>query len=71
MPIITNENHHMAFFSVKDMNTLIERLAGKNTKRESWYGEMTTKSERPDGINQICFQDPNGYWIEANDVGFQ
>lgn len=25
-------------------------------------------STRPDGIRQVYFQDPDGYWIEVNDV---
>jgi len=25
---------------------------------------------RPDGIQQIYFQDPDGYWIEVNDDKF-
>jgi len=27
-------------------------------------------SARPDGIKQIYFQDPDGYWIEVNDDKF-
>jgi catechol 2,3-dioxygenase-like lactoylglutathione lyase family enzyme len=33
-----------------------------NSKRED--RAVTT---RPDGIKQIYFQDPDGYWIEVND----
>ena len=25
---------------------------------------------RPDGVNQIYLQDPDGYWIEVNDDKF-
>jgi len=25
---------------------------------------------RPDGVHQIWFQDPDGYWLEINDVKY-
>jgi len=25
---------------------------------------------RPDGVRQIYFQDPDGYWLEVNDSKF-
>lgn len=36
-----------------------------NSKKEE--GAVTT---RPDGVKQIYFQDPDGYWIEINDSRF-
>ena len=32
----------------------------------SWEGEANAPSVRGDGIKQIFFQDPNGYWLEVN-----
>ena len=34
-----------------------------------WIGEILNKINiRADGIKQVYFQDPNGYWIEVNSV---
>ncbi|MEL6274098.1 MAG: VOC family protein, partial [Bacteroidota bacterium] len=35
---------------------------------ENWPGQPDTTNVRPDGITQIYFQDPDGYWIEVNDA---
>jgi lactoylglutathione lyase len=50
--------------SVTSFCTMLEQKHIKyfNSKRED--GAVTT---RPDGIRQIYFQDPDGYWIEVND----
>jgi lactoylglutathione lyase len=50
--------------SVASFRTLLEQKQIKyfSTKKEE--GVVTT---RPDGIKQIYFQDPDGYWIEVND----
>ncbi len=54
-------------FSVKDMDSFTETLAEHNitySDFEQNEGEMTI---RPDGVRQIYFTDPDGYWIEIND----
>jgi lactoylglutathione lyase len=33
-----------------------------------WPGKPNTVNMRADGIKQIFFQDPDGYWIEVNSV---
>jgi lactoylglutathione lyase len=33
-----------------------------------WPGKPNTINIRADGIKQIFFQDPDGYWIEVNSV---
>jgi len=33
-----------------------------------WPGKPNTVNIRADGIKQIFFQDPDGYWIEVNSV---
>lgn len=42
-------------------------LRNNNIHFENWPGEAGTTNTRPDGIKQIYFQDPDGYWIEVND----
>ena len=34
----------------------------------NWKGELNTIQERVDGQRQIWIQDPQGYWIEINDI---
>ena len=34
----------------------------------NWKGDLNTIQERVDGKRQIWIQDPQGYWIEINDV---
>ena len=34
----------------------------------NWKGDLNTIQERVDGKRQIWIQDPQGYWIEINDI---
>ncbi|HZV69551.1 MAG TPA: hypothetical protein VFG10_08405 [Saprospiraceae bacterium] len=34
-----------------------------------WPGVKHKVNIRADGIKQIFFQDPDGYWIEVNSIG--
>ena len=45
----------------------IEFLKEKHIKSFSTKGEEGVITNRPDGIKQIYFQDPDGYWVEVND----
>lgn len=57
---------HMAL-STPDLENLMSFLIEKKIPFENWPGEANTTNTRPDGIKQIYFQDPDGYWIEIND----
>jgi lactoylglutathione lyase len=35
---------------------------------ENWAGEKNAVTNRVDGVKQIYFRDPDGYWIEINDA---
>ena len=35
---------------------------------ENWAGEKNAVTKRVDGVQQIYFKDPDGYWIEINDA---
>lgn len=71
--VIEDKNHlqpdvkgvHLALRS-KDLDGIIDRLRAKNIAFYSWLGMKNKTNARPDGIRQIYFQDPNGYWIEIN-----
>ena len=41
-----------------------------HVKYGDFKGEDGKVTNRPDGIHQIYFQDPDGYWIEVNDDKF-
>lgn len=54
-------------FSVPDMDAFVQNLAENGITYydfEENEGEMTL---RPDGVHQIYFTDPDGYWVEVND----
>lgn len=64
-----DKNTHLCF-SVSSINDFIPVLKKRNIPFESWTGEKATVTKRADGVQQIYFQDPDGYWIEMNDDQF-
>ncbi|MEP7257397.1 MAG: VOC family protein [Flavitalea sp.] len=60
-----DKNGHLCF-SVPSMSDFISRLNQHQIKYESWAGESMKETIRVDGIHQIYFKDPDGYWIEIN-----
>tara|TARA_B100001248_G_scaffold13124_1_gene8641 strand:- start:1268 stop:1711 length:444 start_codon:yes stop_codon:yes gene_type:complete len=58
---------HMAF-SVKNFDLFINNLKGNNITYGNWRGDKNQIQLRNDGYKQIFFQDPQGYWIEVNNV---
>ena len=60
-----NINVHLAF-SVKSLPEFIAHLKSEKIKFGNWAQTSETPEVRPDGINQIYLQDPDGYWIEVN-----
>ena len=65
----TNSKWHFAY-SVDNMETFIQKLE----KAGIPYGGIDDPSKkiilRPDGIKQVYFQDPDGYWIEVNNDSY-
>lgn len=57
--------HHC--FSVASLSVFISRLDKEGIHYEDWSGNKLAVTNRVDGIKQIFFQDPDGYWIEVND----
>lgn len=57
---------HMAL-NIDDLPGFMEHLRSKKIHFENWEGDPDTTNTRPDGVKQIYFQDPDGYWIEVND----
>ena len=60
-----DKNAHLCF-SVPSIETVIERLNNNHIPYESWAGKVSDVTLRVDGIKQIYFRDPDGYWIEIN-----
>jgi catechol 2,3-dioxygenase-like lactoylglutathione lyase family enzyme len=61
-----NKNNHLCF-SIENMEGFIENLKANEISFENWVGEAGKITQRVDGVQQIYFTDPNGYWIEVND----
>lgn len=64
--VIKNKGVHMAL-NTDRLDKFMEFLTSKNVHFENWPGEKGITNARPDGVRQIYFQDPDGYWIEVND----
>ena len=58
---------HIAF-STNDFDAFITHIAALNIPYFDWSGTSNTFNTRDDGVKQLYFQDPNGYWIEVNDA---
>ena len=62
-----DKNAHLCF-SVASVTDFIETLKKNNIPFENWAGEKNTYTNRVDGVKQIYFKDPDGYWVEINDA---
>ena len=60
-----NKGVHLAFNTPK-LDDFIAFLRNNNVAFENSNGTADTTNTRPDGVLQIYFQDPDGYWIEVN-----
>ena len=65
--IKTNKAVHFALAS-SDINSFIEHLESLNIKNSDWKDTPNKSYIRKDGVRQVYFQDPNGYWIEVNNA---
>jgi lactoylglutathione lyase len=61
------KNNHLCF-SIVSVENFISILDKNNIEYENWPGQKKSIQLRPDGVKQIWFKDPNGYWIEINDA---
>ena len=65
--VVTNKAVHLAL-TTSDFDAFLQRLEARGIPFSDWPGTPNKVSLRPDGIRQIYFQDPDGYWIEMNSV---
>ncbi len=64
--IKTNKAVHFAL-ATADFTGFVTMLKDLKIKYSDWLGTINKDYVRKDGIQQVYFQDPNGYWIEVND----
>ena len=62
-----DKNAHLCF-SVPSVADFIKGLEKNKVEYENWAGQKMTVTNRVDGVKQIYFKDPDGYWIEINDA---
>src|SRR5215204_5152295 len=62
-----DKNAHLCF-SVASVPEFVKVLVKNKVEYENWAGEKMTITTRVDGVRQIYFKDPDGYWIEINDA---
>jgi len=65
--ITTHDKNSHICFSVPSMDAFVKKLREKNIWFGNWNGDTGKITNRPDGVHQIYFKDPDGYWIEIND----
>lgn len=61
------KNNHICF-SVSNIDQFIGKLKQKGIVYEDVSGKAGAITTRVDGVHQIWFRDPDGYWIEVNDA---
>lgn len=66
-PVIPGKTTHLCL-SVPNVDSVVKLLVEKKIPYEDWPGKPYTVTTRVDGVKQLYFQDPDGYWIEINDA---
>ena len=61
------KNSHLCF-SVNSVEAFVKNLGKHKIAFEDWAGLPSAITKRVDGVKQIYFRDPDGYWIEINDA---
>lgn len=61
-----NKAVHFAL-ATTNIDSFIMRLEDLKIDYSNWLDTPNKDYIRKDGIKQVYFQDPNGYWIEIND----
>lgn len=64
--IRVNKAVHVAF-STPEYDSFVRRLVELDLPYSDWLDTPSRGYIRQDGIKQVYFQDPNGYWLEINE----
>ena len=65
--VITNKALHLAL-TTSNLEDFIKMLDTMQIAYSDWPGNPQKVNIRADGIKQVFFQDPDGYWIEVNSI---
>ncbi len=63
-----NKAVHLAL-TTKRFDDFLKLLDAEGVAYGDWQGNARKIQMRSDGVKQIFFQDPDGYWIEVNSAG--
>ncbi|WP_179345803.1 VOC family protein [Winogradskyella ursingii] len=66
--IKTDKAVHFAL-STSDIDSFVKHLETLNIEYSDWPGIPNKVYVRKDGIQQVYFKDPDGYWVEVNNAG--
>lgn len=66
-PVTVPKTVHLAL-SASDLEGFQKHLTELKIPYGDWGGTPNAVTTRADGIKQIYFQDPDGYWIEINNA---
>ena len=65
--VADNRSVHVAFTS-DNLEPIVQRLKARGVTWSDFAGSQgAVGTVRTDGVRQIFFRDPDGYWIEVND----
>lgn len=64
-PVTINKGVHLAM-TTKNYDAFLKHLDKLNITYYDWPGKEHSENIRADGVKQIYFKDPDGYWIEIN-----
>lgn len=65
--VTANKAVHLAL-TTADFDNFIKMLDDLNIAYSDWPGATHKINIRADGIKQVFFQDPDGYWLEVNSL---
>ena len=67
-PVVDDRSVHLAITS-DSLEPILQRLKDRRIAWSDFAGTQgTVGTVRADGVRQVFFRDPDGYWIEVNDA---
>lgn len=66
-PVGDERERHIAI-TVADMSRVTDFLKSRGIAWQNFDGVAGEVQTRPDGVRQMFFRDPDGYWVEVNDA---
>jgi len=68
-PVADNRSVHLAL-TTDNLEPILQRLKERKIAWSDFAGTQgAVSTARTDGVRQVFFRDPDGYWIEVNDAG--